>query len=345
MDKFKTKNSKINLPVNTKTRENSIKKQIMTDNTTLNEQITQTRLSKQQNKAQKQLTNKVNEIDNKVSKLSDTSDTFAQDNKTVEKSQENVLSNHLKQYNSEDIARFSTNKSNLINNVNGKLSEFVKKFYDPNTKKAKSKLAPIKTQKMFLGRISDGLAKQINTMLNNSKIIQEKLGKKYDVKNTNFVISSNNIEHIYNHHGDEKIIGQIDVTPDNLSKYDEVVSNPDYIGVSNKLSRGNTPTLFFTKKINGYSVAVEVLSSSKQMYPETYYVFKSNSKEYADFIKNNKLKKAWDVESDDKVSSDIDVLDDTSAAFSINDTTTKDQKSQIAPVSLNNMQQEAKNDT
>ena len=128
------------------------------------------------------------------------------------------------------------------------------------------------------------------------------------------MISSNNIEHIYNHHGNEQRKGQLDVTPENLSRYGEVVSNPDYIGLSSKLSRGNTPSIYFTKRINGYSVAVEVLSSKKQLYPESYYIFKSDSIEYQDFLKNNNLKKAEDVESNDIMSLDSNVHNDTSVA-------------------------------
>lgn len=56
---------------------------------------------------------------------------------------------------------------------------------------------------------------------------------------------------------------------------------------------------YFSKKINGYAVAIEVLSTKKQLYPESYYVFKSNSDEYKKFLLNNKLKKAESVELDD----------------------------------------------
>ncbi|MBR6689756.1 MAG: hypothetical protein IKL65_00295 [Bacilli bacterium] len=249
--------------------------------------------------------------------------------------------NNIKSYTENDINRFSTG-NNLIDGVNSDLKSFTEKFYDKETKRAKKKKAPVKSQKMFLGRISDALSTKINSLLNNSG----RFSQKYETKDTNIVISSDNIEHIYNHHGSEKMPGQIDVTPENLSKYVDVVSNPDYIGLSSQLSRGNTPTLYFTKKINGYSVAVEVLSTKKQLYPQSYYVFDSNSKEYTDFIKNNKLKKAWDVESGDFKSSDINVQDDTSAAFTDNNVTTKTQKSQVAPVSSQySMQQNKKIDT
>lgn len=249
--------------------------------------------------------------------------------------------NSIKNYTENDINRFSTG-NNLIDGVNSDLKSFTEKFYDKENKRAKKKKAPIKSQKMFLGRISDALSTKINSLLNNSG----RFSQKYETKDTNIVISSDNIEHIYNHHGNEKMSGQIDITPENLSKYVEVVSNPDYIGLSSQLSRGNTPTLYFTKKINGYSVAVEVLSTKKQLYPQSYYVFDSNSEEYTDFIKNNKLKKAWDVESSGSKSLDINVHDDTSAAFTDNNVTTKTKKSQIAPISSQySMQQNQNNDT
>ena len=250
---------------------------------------------------------------------------------------QNRENSNIKKYNENDINRFLTG-DNLIDGVNSNINSFVNDYYDSTTKKAKKHKVPIKTKKMFLGRINDNLASKLNTLLNNSKMIK-KLGKIYDTTDTNIVLSSNNIEHIYNHHGNEKNIGQIDVTPENLSKYGEVISNPDYIGLSAQLSRGNTPTFYFTKRINGYSVAVEVLSTKKQLYPESYYIFDSNSTEYWDFIKNNKLKKAEDVESNDIMSNDINAQGDTSVAFYDNNDTIKPSKSQLAPLpNTNNMQ-------
>jgi hypothetical protein len=291
-----------------------------------------------------------NNINNQVNENVQDSMARMQNNnisKKNNKSVDNLISNNeintsqkLKNYSIDDIKRFSTG-NNLINGYNSDLKSFVSRYYDENTKSAKKKIAPVKSTKMFLGRISDDLSSKINTLLNDSN----RFDVKYDTKDTNVVISSDNIEHIYKRHGNEKYPGQMDVTPENLSKYDEVISNPDYIGLSSQLSRGNTPTIYFTKRINGYSVAVEVLSTKKQLYPESYYVFESNSKEYEDFIKKNKLKKAENVESGDLMSSDINVQDDTSVAFLDNDNTTISSKSQIVPLPQYNMQQKTKNDT
>lgn len=265
---------------------------------------------------------------------------YGNNNTNIIKNQDNL---NIKQYTDNDINRFLTG-DNLIDGVNAKLNSFVEKYYDPITKKAKEHSVPTKTQKMFLGRISDSLAGKLNTLLNNSKMIQKQIGKKYDTTDTNIVISSNNIEHSYNDHGIEKRPGQMDVTPESLSKYGEVVSNPDYIGLSSQLSRGNTPTFYFTKKINGYSVAVEVLSTKKQLYPESYYVFKSDSKEYLDFIKNNRLKKAEDVVSNDIMSNDINARGDTSVAFSDNNIPQVDENVKL-PVIGNNNTQNVENNT
>jgi len=304
----------------------------------------------------KQESNINNDYEIKKRSISPTSDAFVAPNRTSEtdgafasdnNSNTNIIKNQgnlkIKKYTNDDIKRFLSG-NNLIDGINAELNSFVKKYYDPITKKAKKNSIPVKTQKLFLGRINDNLASKLNTLLNNSKMIQEKLGIKYDTKDTNIVISSNNIEHSYNQHGVEKRPGQIDVTPENLSKYGEVVSNPDYIGLSSQLSRGKTPTLYFTKKINGYSVAVEVLSTKKQLYPESYYVFESDSKEYLEFIKNNKLKKAEDVVSNDIMSNDINALGDTSVAFSANNIPQSNQnvKSSILPIT-NNMQSSENN--
>lgn len=131
--------------------------------------------------------------------------------------------------------------------------------------------------------------------------------KKFNTKDTNIVISSDNIKHIFKKHAKENAKGQINVTPTNLFKFVGVISNPDYIGLSSQLSRGKTPTLIFAKKINGYSVAITVLSSKKQFYLQTYYVFKSNSKEFNNYIQKNNLKKAEDVEPNDTKSLGINV--------------------------------------
>lgn len=289
-----------------------------------------------QNETMQETNSNIPQISQEIGQNQELSNETINTSQTVE-----TPKNNIKSYTENDINRFSTG-NNLIDGVNSDLKSFTEKFYDKETKRAKKKKAPVKSQKMFLGRISDALSTKINSLLNNSG----RFSQKYETKDTNIVISSDNIEHIYNHHGSEKMPGQIDVTPENLSKYVDVVSNPDYIGLSSQLSRGNTPILYFTKKINGYSVAVEVLSTKKQLYPQSYYVFDSNSKEYTDFIKNNKLKKAWDVESGDFKSSDINVQDDTSAAFTDNNDTTKTQKSQVAPSSSQySMQQSKKNDT
>ena len=59
-------------------------------------------------------------------------------------------------------------------------------------------------------------------------------------------------------------------------------------------------------------------------------------------LKNNKLKKALDMESDDLRSPDINVQDDIPVAFSNNNDTANSPKSKIEPLSVIYMQQNTK---
>ncbi len=198
--------------------------------------------------------------------------------------------NSLKKYTKEDINLF-LNGDNLIDGVNSSLKEFINNYYNNDALSKKS-------QKIYLGRISDNLSLKIDNVLNSSK----RFDKTFITKDSNVVISSDNLRHIFKEHSKERHKGQINVNAKHLNDVALVISNPDYIGLSNQLSRGKTPTLIFTKKINGYSVAITVLSTKKQLYLQTYYVFSSDSKEYFNYIKNNKLKKAEDVEPNDMIS-------------------------------------------
>ena len=242
---------------------------------------------------------------------------------------------YIKPYSQNDISYLSKG-NNLIDGVNSDLKSFAEKYYDINTKMAKKKIAPVKTQKLFLGRINDKVSSYINSIINNSG----RFNKKYDVTDSNIVIGSNNIEHFYNEHGNETNIEQIDVTPENISKYPEVVSSPDYIGLSDNLSRGNTPTVYMAKRINGYSVAVEVITNKKQMYPEAYYIYKSNSSEWDNFIKNHKLKEVENMGSNEFVNSpEQNVQDDMSVTSTNNSIPQNEQNVKSDNTNINNSMQ------
>ncbi len=191
------------------------------------------------------------EIDiNNVAWINSTEGQYAEvgNNVATQKTQKSSLDS----YTQDDINRFSTSPDNLINNVNGDVDSFINEYYDSETKRGKKMPVGSKIKKMFFGRINN----KVSTILNNL-LADSKYEGKYNTEGTNVVMSSNNIHHIFNEHGNEYRKGQIDVTPENLSKYDEVVGNPDYVGLSSQASRGNTPTFLFTKKINGYSVALK----------------------------------------------------------------------------------------
>ena len=248
-------------------------------------------------------------------------DTVLQQNKAKQNSEqfnkysEEQSKRGIKPYTENDIQLYTKSNNNLIDGYNGNLKDFMNEYYDSTTKSSKQHNPRGKEKTMFLGRISDSISSKLNSLLKTSKNFNEE----YDLKDNNFIVKENNIEHTFKEHGNETKPGQIDVTPENFSKIADVLGNPDYLGLSDNATDGN-PTFYFAKKINGYSVAVEVAKKNKQLYPKSYFVFDSQAKEWNEFITNHKLKEADSMHSNElqNNSSEMNVQDDIVEASSIN---------------------------
>lgn len=176
----------------------------------------------------------------------------------------------IKSYSSYDI-KIISKKDNLIEGVDISLNDFIEYSLNNNSRKI-----------LYIGRINNNIAKNINTLLADN----DRYNGKYNLFDYNITIVSDDIRHILNRHSKEH--NQISVTINKLSKYAEVISNPDYIGISNIQKRDNLCLIFF-KKINGYSVAIETVSKKKKMSLKTFYILKTNSKEFYNFLDNNNL--------------------------------------------------------
>ncbi len=110
----------------------------------------------------------------------------------------------------------------------------------------------------------------------------------------------------------------ISVTPEKLEKYPDTVNKPDYIGLSEH-SKNGLPVIYLAKKINGYSVATEIISEKRKILrPTSYYVYKTNSQEFKNFLKNNKMEEVLSVELDDIKSPNMYVQNDTPVTSSFN---------------------------
>lgn len=271
--------------------------------------------------------------------------TVQNENIEYQKRQKTVTNqDNIKQYTQNDINRFTTGKNNLIDGYNSNIYDFVNEHYDEKTKMAKKHPPRTKEKKMFLGRINDKLSESLNNLINNSNRFE----KKYNLKDYNIVLSENNIEHSFNRHGNEKEVGQIDVTPEILAKYGDVISDPDYIGLSDEkpTKREPNPKLIFAKKINGYSVAIEVISDKKQLFPKAYYAYDSNSQNWNDFVKNKKLKEVGAMDSD-KFNNfpEMNVQDDTAVTSSINNSIPHNNNKVNDNTITNNSMQNNQNNT
>jgi len=245
--------------------------------------------------------------------------------------------NGIKPYNENDIQLYTKSNNNLIDGYNGNLKDFINEHYDSMSKSAKQHNPRGKEKTMFLGRISDSISSKLNSLLKMSK----NFNVGYDLNDNNFIVKENNIEHTFKEHGNETKPGQIDVTPENFSKIADVLGNPDYLGLSDNATDGN-PTFYFAKKINGYSVAVEVAKKNKQLYPKSYFVFDSQAKEWNEFIINHKLKEANSMHSNElqNNSSEINVQNDIVEASSINNSIPQNNKTVKENTITNNIMQD-----
>lgn len=120
------------------------------------------------------------------------------------------------------------------------ISEFIK---------SANKLAPVK--RLHIGTISDTTA----------ELVFKKTG--VDIKNYDFVLTSNYIAHIFDGHGDVNVEtprGQKAVTFVNIENVLETVITPDDVSL---VSDNNGTALRFEKRLDGRNIAITVTSTKK----------------------------------------------------------------------------------
>lgn len=105
---------------------------------------------------------------------------------------------------------------------------------------------------LYLGKISDSTA----------RLVEKETG--LDVSDKSIVLSGNDIQHIFNRHGETKTEtqrGQIAVTRANIENIIETIIEPD--SVKMEIDKNNVNTVIFEKSIQGKNIAITVLSNKK----------------------------------------------------------------------------------
>lgn len=166
--------------------------------------------------------------------------------------------NSLIPYTKQEISNLHTG-NNYIDGVDINTKEFIEKALSNNIEQ---------NAVLYMGKVPNNIAQEINSLTGNS------------VDGYSFALTNNEIRKIIKDHGNPDIEtprGQIPVTPDILSKIRDVVENPESIKLSNK-DRFGKPVLQFEKRINGYSVYLQVVSDKgRRLSPVTFYVINKKS--------------------------------------------------------------------
>ncbi len=217
-------------------------------------------------------------------------------------------------YTPQDVSTFKTGGNNLVDNVDTTLKNFAAQYYNDETGSGVKLDGSQKAVRLYIGRINDRVSNAVKTILAGTPWAPG------NVDGANVILKNTDATHIYNEHGpgNERAAGQLPVTPEILSRYGEVIGDPDYVGLSDKQTKQGAPVLIFVKKINGHAVAVEAYSDAqKSLYPKTFYTFDSSSPQLADYINNmrSRLSVAAIAPGGAPASN---VLNDTPAAASIN---------------------------
>ena len=128
----------------------------------------------------------------------------------------------------------------------------------------------VQGEQLYLGRLSQDVAESV------SNIIGE------DIQNYGVILSDNAVKHIINEHGNaitESNRGQIAVEPSHIAMVGNIVGSPNAIFPAGQTEQGKQ-LIRFEKQINGWAVAVEVISDKKKGFlTKTLYIIDKSNKD------------------------------------------------------------------
>lgn len=173
--------------------------------------------------------------------------------------------------------------------------------------------------KLYFGKLGTKIANKINQALG------------INLENYNLSLKTDSIRHILNHHSSrtEELRGQVPVTAEDFKLLPEIVTNYDNIQESGTSKQGK-PSITFEKQIgDNYYVVTYVSDKSNSLEVQTMYKIKAQKKNSASVSDANIPRLTSETNSG------------TSSLY--NNNSTNPTQSQIAPLPLNNMQNDSNN--
>lgn len=173
--------------------------------------------------------------------------------------------------------------------------------------------------KLYFGKLGTKIANKINQALG------------INLENYNLSLKTDSIRHILNHHSSrtEELRGQVPVTTEDFKLLPEIVTNYDNVQESGTSKQGK-PSITFEKQIgDNYYVVTYVSDKSNSLEVQTMYKIKAQKKNSASVSDANIPRLTSETNSG------------TSSLY--NNNSTNPTQSQIAPLPLNNMQNDSNN--
>lgn len=148
----------------------------------------------------------------------------------------------LEKYNDSEQKSILSNSKNKIAYTYSDILDFIKK----------SKSNENDTEFLFIGKMNAEIA----------SFIEHETG--INVKEKSIALSSDNIRHIFNNHGEhqnESLRGQIQINVNNIENIIETIIDPDV--VKKEVNKDQSISILFEKNLYGRNLAVTVLSNKK----------------------------------------------------------------------------------
>lgn len=158
-----------------------------------------------------------------------------------------------------------------VNLSSGKRNKIVSTFQDAVSFVRNALSDRQNTDRAYLGKVPETTAQKV---LSDTGI---------NITGYNAVIPSGAVRHIFNRHGDantEASLGQRAVTPEDVARIPNIISDPDRVTLSSKPDANGRTALLFEKDLGDIFVTVQAVSDgTHSIQADTMYIRKKNSQD------------------------------------------------------------------
>ncbi len=157
-----------------------------------------------------------------------------------------------------------------VNLSSGKKNKVISTFQDAVSFVRNALSNKQNVDRAYLGKVPDRVAQRILTDTG------------VDIRGMGAMMNGNDVRHIMKDHGDplmETARGQVAVTPDDIARIPEVISNPDRVTVSPDADSKGRTALVFEKQLGDKYISIQGVSDGKHvLQTDTLYIRKGKTR-------------------------------------------------------------------